>query len=210
PIRRMRRGPTISTENQYFDIPQIEFDVEVGLGPSPALTGSQPPTLLTLADSAGNISTVGVDDLGELNSTEGSVSPAQTIILNDPTNMKSWKLGMEAGGPRGIDQLQTAGNYPNSFRMVSNSGTKIFFLQVSLAGVLQTAPMGNVVRGPQLMFRWSKDHAHTWTDYEQLDCGQSGEYRKRVIRRRIGRLRAFTPEVTWSDPVPLRIVDAYI
>jgi len=210
PIRRMRRGPTISTENQYFDIPQIEFDVEVGLGPSPALTGSQPPTLLTLADASGSVSTVGVNDAGALTSTPGSVSSAQTVILNDPTNSTSWKLGIEAGGPRGIVQLQAAGNYPTSLKMISASGTKIYLLQISIAGILQTVGGGNVVRGPQLMFRWSKDHAHTWTDYEQLDCGQSGEYRKRVIRRRIGRLRAFTPEVTWTDPGPLRIVDAYI
>jgi hypothetical protein len=210
PIRRLRRGPTISTENQYFDIPQIEFDLEGGLGPQPPLIGVLPPTILTLADSAGAVSAVGVDDLGELNSTAGSVSSPQTIILNDPQNLTSWKLGIEAGGPRGIVKLQTVGNYPSNYRMISNTGTRIWNLQISKLGVLQTSSGGLVTRGPQLMYRHSKDHAHTWSDYEQLDCGQAGDFNIRVIRRRIGRARNYTPEISWTDPVPLRIVDAYI
>ena len=210
PIRRLRRGPTVSKENEYIDIPQIEFDLEVGLGPQPALVGTAPPTNFVLADPTGVLWSFGITDAGQLQRNPVVVGGAQNIAVNDPTAVVSWRLGASIAGEITATEITFSPQYPPSLLMVSATGTVRWGLEVTLVGQLVLAPMGPVTRGPQLMFRWSKDHAHTWTDYEQLDCGQAGEFRTRVIRRRIGRLRAFTPEITWTDPVPLRIVDAYI
>ncbi|MDE1871743.1 MAG: hypothetical protein KGI06_05900 [Candidatus Micrarchaeota archaeon] len=65
-------------------------------------------------------------------------------------------------------------------------------------------------RGPSMILRWSDDSAKTWSNSYSLDCGQAGEYRKRVIWRRLGRSRERIYEVSVSDPVPWRIVDAYL
>lgn len=65
-------------------------------------------------------------------------------------------------------------------------------------------------RGPSMTLRWSDDSAKTWSNSYSVDCGQSGQYKKRVIWRRLGRSRERVYEVSVSDPVPWRIVDAYL
>lgn len=209
PIRRLRRGPTVSTENQYFDIPQIEFDLEGGLGPQPPLMGNAPPIRFILSDANGNLWSTGISDAGVLSPVRVLAGSAASVILNDPTGATSWQLGVTIAGQATTTRIMS-GNYPTSIPMVSLSGTFRWRVQVTAVGLLQSIPQGSVTRGPMLMYRHSKDHAHTWSDYEQLDCGRAGEYSIRVIRRRIGRCRNYTPEVSWTDPVPLRIVDAYL
>lgn len=68
---------------------------------------------------------------------------------------------------------------------------------------------GNL-RGPQLMLRWSRDFGHTWSNEYMLDCGQAGEYRKRVRRAKLGRARDMVIEISCSDPIGWRIVEGYL
>lgn len=64
-------------------------------------------------------------------------------------------------------------------------------------------------REPQVMLRWSDDGCHTWSNEHWTGAGMAGEYRKRVIWRRLGStLRSRVWEVSVSDALPWRLVDA--
>lgn len=63
---------------------------------------------------------------------------------------------------------------------------------------------------PYAMFRGSSDGGNTWSNERPVSLGKTGEYFKRVIVRCLGSPRLWVPEITISDPVPLRIVDAFI
>ena len=65
-------------------------------------------------------------------------------------------------------------------------------------------------RDPRLMLRWSDDSAHTWSSEQIRDCGQAGQYDKRVRFLRLGRSRDRIYEISMSDPIPWRIIDGYL
>jgi len=65
-------------------------------------------------------------------------------------------------------------------------------------------------RDPVMMLRWSDDGGHTWSNERQLACGQAGQFKKRVIQRRLGRSRDRVYEISTTDAIPWRIVDAYL
>jgi hypothetical protein len=65
-------------------------------------------------------------------------------------------------------------------------------------------------RGPQLMLTYSKDGGNTWSNERQLDMGQIGNFKKRLISRNFGRFWGSTGmllKTTYSDAAPIRIVD---
>lgn len=63
-------------------------------------------------------------------------------------------------------------------------------------------------RDPQIFLRWSDDSGHTWSNSYALNCGQMGAFKTRAIRRRLGRSRNRVYEISTSDPIPWRIIDA--
>jgi len=65
-------------------------------------------------------------------------------------------------------------------------------------------------RDPQLMLRWSDDGGRTWSNQYFVGVGQAGKYKTRAVWRRLGRSRQRIYEVSCSDPVPIRIIDAYL
>lgn len=65
-------------------------------------------------------------------------------------------------------------------------------------------------RDPIVTLRWSDDFGHTWSNSYDMPCGQAGKFKTRVIWRRLGRSRGRIYELTCSDPIALRIVDAYL
>jgi hypothetical protein len=65
-------------------------------------------------------------------------------------------------------------------------------------------------RGPIMSMRFSNDSGQTWSNWLDRDCGQSGEFRKRVRWLRLGEARDRIFEIRVSDPIGWRIVDAYL
>lgn len=63
---------------------------------------------------------------------------------------------------------------------------------------------------PQATLRWSNDGSKTWSSYQSVSAGKVGAYSTRVIFRRLGRARDRVYEFAVSDPIPWRIVDAYL
>jgi hypothetical protein len=66
-------------------------------------------------------------------------------------------------------------------------------------------------RDPLAMFSYSEDFGKTFGPERMIPCGQAGNFlNATAIDRRLGSWRSFTPKVTVSDPIPWRVVDAYI
>jgi hypothetical protein len=65
-------------------------------------------------------------------------------------------------------------------------------------------------RGPLMMMRFSDDRGRTWSNEQQVDCGQTGNFTTRAIFRRLGRSRYRVYEITCTDPAPWVIIDSYL
>ena len=70
---------------------------------------------------------------------------------------------------------------------------------------------GNTLyRTPEISLRWSDDATKTWSNDHLASAGATGEYRTRVIWRRLGRSRDRIYELVATDAVPYRVCDAYL
>ena len=62
---------------------------------------------------------------------------------------------------------------------------------------------------PYIALEVSKDHGHSWSDPLTVEAGRIGEYRWRVLWRRLGRGRDWIFRFTTDAPVPITLLDAY-
>lgn len=63
---------------------------------------------------------------------------------------------------------------------------------------------------PQMMFRASRDGGKTFGNERAMGVGRVGQYGARAFVTRLGSPRMWVPEVSVSDPIPYRIIDAFI
>jgi len=208
-IRRVRRAPHISQEQEWIFHQQLQVDAESGLGSFVATA----PTLI-LADTNGVLWSVSVDDAGLLHTTVvGSGTPA-TLFLNDPTNAASWQVKVTIAGILTTTAVGFNGTFPKTFTIVSSTGLTSWNIGVTLAGLLTTAKVANFIATPTgtptLMLRWSDDGGHTWSNIQTRTAGAPGEYKFRSIWRRLGRSRDRVYELSFSDNAIIRIIDAYL
>jgi hypothetical protein len=63
---------------------------------------------------------------------------------------------------------------------------------------------------PQVMIRMSRDGGKTWGNEHTVSAGAIGEYGKRVRLNRCGAARQMVFEVSFSDPIAWRLVNAYL
>lgn len=64
---------------------------------------------------------------------------------------------------------------------------------------------------PEISLTFSDDGGHTWSNENVVSMGKSGEYRKRVVWRRLGQSRERVYRVKASQRgVPLNLYDAYL
>lgn len=210
-IRRVRRAPHISVEQQWITHSELQIDLETGLGP--ALPGNALATLFSIADSTKATWQVSVTDAGDL-SAAPSTDLGSLVYLNDATTGTSWQITMTTLGVLKPISATANADYPTSIAMVSQGGGKNYSLFVTDLGngraQLDTVLVDLVVRGPRLMMRYSDDGGHTWSSERTASCGLPGEYRRRVMFRRMGRSRDRVYEISVSDPAQWRIIDAYL
>lgn len=64
-------------------------------------------------------------------------------------------------------------------------------------------------RDPQMLFRQSSD-GKTWGNERAMGAGKAGEFKKRCYVLGCGSPRMFVPEISMSDPIPWRVLDAYL
>jgi hypothetical protein len=79
---------------------------------------------------------------------------------------------------------------------------------------MQQLDLGNVTRGPQMMVSFCRDgNGKNFGNEFQMDCGQAGEYGKRVYRNRLGKARGMNGlivKAAMSDAVPWRITESIL
>lgn len=63
---------------------------------------------------------------------------------------------------------------------------------------------------PQVMMRMSNDGGKTWSPEQQASAGEQGQYGVRVHWNRCGMARRRVFEVSVTDPIPWRILNAYV
>jgi hypothetical protein len=104
-----------------------------------------------------------------------------------------------------IRRLRRAPHISNEQKWMFHSSLQVD-MEVGL-GLVNPALQGF---DPQVILRWSNDGAKTWGNDNFASEGRLGEYKRRVIWRRLGRARDRVYELTVSDPIPWRIADAYL
>lgn len=210
-IRRMRRAPHISSEQQWIYHREMQIDLEMGLGPIPPLKmPSSNPGAFAMADVNGKVWALAVLDNGQLQRTADPLLVAAPLYLNDTvTPNTSWQLGMNAAG----QITQTAVPYSAVYPSVLNLATVPSQLNGSLsiiAGILTLAEPYPSARDPQIMLRWSDDGGKTWSDEHWQSAGQAGTFKTRAHWYRLGRSRDRVYEMVLDDPIDWRVIDAYL
>lgn len=215
-IRRQRAAPHISKEQARIFFTELQLDLEVGVGPT--FQGAAPPTIVPMLDAAGALRNFQMGENGILQAplnAGGDVSTAIPLFLNDQANATSWQVTINSQGAIAPVLVATyIDSYPQAIPFVSVQGDQNWTLQLNNLGggiaTLQAIPLGMVGRGPEVMLDWSNDGAKSWSDPRVLDCGQAGQTLTRVIARQLGSARDRVFRITMTDPVPWRIVDAYL
>lgn len=210
-IIRDRIGPHIAGEGQWITHNSLAFDMEMGLGPQPPLTGGGIPTQLALKDANGVVWMVEVQDGGLLRTDSTINTVFATLMLNDPGNTTSWIIGVNTTGVLTATGTAFISTNPQSYAFISLGGIATFDLTITSAGILQTTKTSDVARDPQIMLAWSEDGAKTWNQNPRnLGIGQAGKFKTRAIARLLGHSRDRVYRLTTSDPIPVRILEAYL
>jgi hypothetical protein len=63
---------------------------------------------------------------------------------------------------------------------------------------------------PEVLLRVSDDGGRSWSNELRASTGRAGAWRTRVYWTRLGLFNHAVAELTFSDPVPFRMVDAYV
>lgn len=86
----------------------------------------------------------------------------------------------------------------------------IFFQQLQIFLEVGLGTVSGQGQNPMLMLRWSDDGGKTWGNTHSVSAGVMGAYQTRAIWRRLGRSRNRVFELVVSDPVPWRLIDAFM
>lgn len=208
---RERVGPHIAGEGQWIAHNALSFDLEFGLGPQPPLTGGGIPTQLALKDANGVVWLFSVTDAGLLFNTSSINTAFAMLTLNDPGNTTSWVVGVNTSGQLTTTATTFSAANAQSFPFISLGGISAWNLTVTSGGIPQTTKTGDVARDPMITVSWSDDGAKTWNvNPRNIGIGQAGKFKTRAVTRMLGRSRDRVYKLTTADPVPVRILDAYL
>lgn len=132
-------------------------------------------------------------------------------LVGDPFSGNVYQLSSEIltdnGNPiRGYRRSPTVGSNNEWIYFESIE----FKMQVGQAPAVPLFDGDGQPRPAQVMLRWSDDAGQTWSNTYFLSLGFAGDFKKRVIKRMLGRSRDRVWELSWSDPVPIRITSAYL
>ncbi len=212
PIRRYRRAPHIVKKDERDRIfhKRMQVVLESGTGPSFQTGGDlQGPTFICLEDSDNILWNVSIRADYLLQSSLTPSGTPQTIVIQDSANPSDyWVLGVNTYGMLTTTAHDDSESVGTAYPMIAQDNTQA---QITVSGgLLQTGPGANAptFRGPYVWLRWSDDGGHVWKSEQFRDTGTLGEYRKRVIWRRLGNSRDRVYEFGTAEPFALSIVDA--
>lgn len=126
-------------------------------------------------------------------------------IVGDYTNGNLYELDDETYAENGDVLLRRAIGAP-----VWNNGDRFivdeFYLDIE-GGVGLVSGQGS---DPQAILDWTDNGGKTWSGRLQRSFGKIGQYKYQANWHRLGAHRTWSPRITISDPVPVRISGAYV
>lgn len=138
----------------------------------------------------------------------GDRQSGRTYQLSSPVAAGGgWSFVTDNGAP--IRRLRRAPHINVERQWMRYSSLEIY-LETGLGPEPPLRDGAGNIRDPQLTLRCSRDGGHTFGAPHVKDCGQAGQFLQRINYQRLGRARDMVFEVTCSDPVPWRFVDAFI
>lgn len=126
-------------------------------------------------------------------------------LVGDRRNGKIYEMSLDYYDDDG-DEIARDRIYTH----ISNEGKRLRFKSLEIGfetGVGLTSGQGS---NPLCSLRISKDGARTWTDWFFSSIGKIGEYKKKVIFRRLGIAEQMTFHLRISDPVKVAITGSYL
>lgn len=113
-----------------------------------------------------------------------------------------------------VDFTSDAGGFPIRRQRISpvlsDENKRLFHSQINVdiqPGLGTATGQG---RNPQAMLQWSNDGGQTWGNEHWVNAGPEGQYSQRLIWRRLGQARNRVYSLVASDPIPWRVVNAYV
>ena len=122
-------------------------------------------------------------------------------------NGSTWDFADDAGTP--IRRVRRAPHISKEQKYQFFSELQVY-VETGLGPIPPLEDGAGNPRAPQMMLRWSNDGGHSWSNSYTRDCGQAGQFSTRVRWLRLGQARDRIFEISCSDPVPMRIIDAYL
>lgn len=129
----------------------------------------------------------------------------RNLVGDDESGQISWldlTLGTEADGSS-IRRRRVGASTFNENKPIEHRRVE-FFLEMGLGA---TSGPGS---DPMIMIRASDDGGKRWGNEHQLSVGKIGEFGKRAYLTRLGIPRDRVYELTVSDPIPYRLIDAFL
>lgn len=115
----------------------------------------------------------------------------------------SQAFATETDGVTGLNRLRRAPHVSKE-----NKGVVIDTVEIHLeVGIGLATGQGS---DPLVALRWSGDGGQTWSHTRTTSAGRIGQYTARVVFRNLGYGRDRLIEVSCSDPIPWRVVDAFM
>jgi hypothetical protein len=210
PIASVRVSPPIEdkTENGNVFISKLQVDAETGVW----LTSPVLYTVVITADVAGtNIQFIDAtgDGLGFI-STGNIVADTERIYGPGPGGAGGVGAGNVTGiVPTWIDPT----NHALGFTILWNVNLARFpgaIFSVRSLGPGVVINVTSVMPSPQAVLSWSDDGGHTWSNDHVAPMGRQGEYRARVIWRRLGAARNRTFRLAISEPIKKVLIGSYM
>ena len=127
-------------------------------------------------------------------------------LVGDRVSGKIYRMGTDLasdGGGRTLRRLRRAPH-------LGNEGGRVTFSSFQLDLEMGLGLSSGQGSDPQVMLRWSDDGGQTWGNEHWVSAGRQGSYKARAIWRRLGQTRDRVFEVSTSDPIPWRVIDAYL
>jgi hypothetical protein len=93
---------------------------------------------------------------------------------------------------------------------LSSEGGRIVFDKLEVALEVGLGLESGQGSDPTLMLRWSDDGGQTFGNWHETSAGKIGQYKARAIWRKLGQSRDRVFELAVSDPIPWRVLDAYL
>lgn len=130
-----------------------------------------------------------------------------THLVGDRTSGAVYEMtqdvSTETDGTTGLRRVRRAPHIQNELKRIVYHEFQLY-MEVGLG---LTSGQGS---DPLAMLRWSNDGGQSWSNILSTEVGAIGAFNTRVTWHRLGQARDRIFEVSVSDPIPWRLVDAFL